>query len=283
VKNSLADKFPKISKEWHPSKNGSTTPKDVNAGSPKKYWFKCEKGHEWKTSLNNRTSNKTKCPYCVKLNALKNNCLESQYPKIAKEWHPTKNGNTAPKDVRFSSHKKYWFKCEKGHEWRPRLSNRTSNSAGCPYCIGKKVCGDNCLETLYPEIAKEWHPIKNGKITPKDVVAHSNKKYWFQCNRRHEWKTELSSRTGKEKIGCPFCGNQKVCEDNCLETLYPKIAKEWHPTKNGKITPKGVLSGTAKKYWFQCDKNHMHLWKASYLIELKEQDALIVATKLKKK
>ena len=33
------------------------------------------------------------------------------------------------------------------------------------------------LET-HPELAKQWHPIKNGELSPKDFVSGSGKKVW---------------------------------------------------------------------------------------------------------
>lgn len=37
---------------------------DVIAGSSRKAWWKCNKGHEWETSIGIRTSQQTQCPYC---------------------------------------------------------------------------------------------------------------------------------------------------------------------------------------------------------------------------
>lgn len=38
------------------------------------------------------------------------------------------------------------------------VNNRTSvKDSNCPYCSGKKLLkGENDLQTLYPDIAKEW-------------------------------------------------------------------------------------------------------------------------------
>jgi len=49
-----------------------------------------------------------------------------------------------------------------------------------------------------PDIAAEWHPTKNGDLTPEQVVAGSNKKAWWKCPKGpdHEWLAMLSSRTG---------------------------------------------------------------------------------------
>ena len=55
------------------------------------------------------------------------------------------------------SHKKVWWKCEKGHEWQIAVAARTKKKSGCPYCSGRLASDDNCLQTLYPELAKEWH------------------------------------------------------------------------------------------------------------------------------
>ena len=62
--NCLSTTHPSLSKEWHPSKN-KETPKQVTAGSGKKVWWMCEKGHEWQVAICYRSgSRKTGCPYC---------------------------------------------------------------------------------------------------------------------------------------------------------------------------------------------------------------------------
>ena len=46
---------PQLVAEWHPTKNRDLTPKDVTAGSNKKVWWQCEKGHEWEAVIASRT------------------------------------------------------------------------------------------------------------------------------------------------------------------------------------------------------------------------------------
>ena len=65
ITNSLASRHPEIASEWHPTKNGDLTPDKVVAGSPKKAWWKCPEGHEWKATLANRTKGETGCPSCA--------------------------------------------------------------------------------------------------------------------------------------------------------------------------------------------------------------------------
>ena len=255
IDNCLAAKFPKVAVEWHPTKNGKITPKDVLGGSDYKYWFLCKNGHEWESSLNNRIRSNG-CPHCANRKVCDNNCLATKFPEVADEWHPTKNGKLTPRDVIAGSRYKHWFLCKNGHEWEAALASRTCSKRKCPYCTNRKVCDSNCLQNVSPEIAMEWHPTKNGNLTPRDVIASSNKKYWFQCKKGHEWKSILSKRI---RNGCPYCGNKKLSFDNCLQNAFPEIAMEWHFVKNGDLTPRDVIAGSNKKYWFQCKKGHE--WK----------------------
>ena len=61
------------------------------------------------------------------------NNLEAVFPEIAKEWHPDKN-DLGPSEVTAGSSKKVWWLCEKGHEWKCRVSQRTRQGTGCPGC-----------------------------------------------------------------------------------------------------------------------------------------------------
>jgi hypothetical protein len=44
----------------------------------------------------------------------------------------------------------------------------------------------------------------------------------------------------------------KLTDSYNLERANPNLAKDWHPTKNGKLTPKDVFPGAHKKVWWQC-------------------------------
>jgi hypothetical protein len=263
--NSLAEKNPKLAKQWHTSKNGDLTPFNVTTGSNKKVWWKCKKGddHEWISTVNNRT-NGTGCSICKGLQVVLSNCLATLHPKIAKEWHPTKNGDLTPHDVTPSINKKVWWKCNKGddHEWQATVNSRSSGR-GCSVCAGKTIVKSNCLATLNPQLAKEWHPIKNGDLTPFDVTIGSNKKVWWKCKKGddHEWQSQITNRTNG--TGCSICRGLKVVSSNCLATLDPQLSKEWHPTKNGDLTPFDVTNNSGKKVWWKCEKGDDHEWKAS--------------------
>ncbi|MHA1469578.1 MAG: zinc-ribbon domain-containing protein [Candidatus Asgardarchaeia archaeon] len=271
-KKSLYQTHKKLMKEWNYEKNDrrGLSPKELTAGSGKKVWWKCGKGHEWEAVINNR-KNGCNCLYCYreKLSGTTSlTCLSVKNSILSKEWHFIKNKNLTPEDVMPQSNKKVWWKCGKGHEWEATVNNR-SNGRNCPYCSGSKACKDNCLETKYPEIAKEWHPTKNGKLTAKDITGGCNKKVWWKCNKRHEWMTIVNHRARGDN--CPYCGGKRVSKKNCLKLKYPELAKEWHPTKNGQLTAKEVSYGSDRKVWWICSKNESHEWESSVSNRVKGQ------------
>jgi NADPH-dependent 7-cyano-7-deazaguanine reductase QueF len=262
--NCLTTTHPHIAMEWHPTKNGDLIPSDVMSGSNKPAWWQCNKGndHIWETRISHR-KNGSNCPVCANLKVVKSNCLATTHPDLAMEWHPTKNGDLTPSDVHAGSEKKVWWKCEKGgdHEWETSTALRISGT-GCPICSGNKVVKSNCLATTHPDLATEWHPTKNGDLTPSDVSIGSNIYVWWKCPHAedHEFKNTVNNRQDR---GCPMCSGYKVVKSNCLATTHPDLAMEWHPTKNGDLTPSDVISGYTKKVWWICLENKNHIWDAS--------------------
>ena len=253
--NRLSLNFPEIAKEWHPAKNGELTPADVSKGSGKKVWWRCEKSHEWETAPGHR-SRGNGCPFCSGKYVSDINRLSIRYPDVAKQWHPSKNGDVTSNDVSYGSNKRVWWCCEQKHEWDAVISSRTLDGVGCPYCAGQRVTDENRLSIHYPDVAKQWHPAKNGDVTPDDVPYRRNKKAWWRCEKGHEWRAVIASRTMYDGRGCPYCSGYFVTDENRLSILYPEVAKQWHPTKNDDLTPYDVTYATQKKAWWLCERSH---------------------------
>ena len=263
--NCLQTTHPKLAAEWHTSKN-NLKPTDVTFGHGSKVWWKCPAGndHEWEASPNTRSNQGNGCPVCSGMKAVNSNCLATINPKLAGQWHPTKNGELTSYDVTLFSNKKVWWKCPKGddHEWEKTVGGRSSGR-NCTICSGNKVVKSNCLETKNPELAKQWHPTKNVKIKPSDVTEFSNKMVWWKCPKGddHVWRSSVVNRSkGKN---CPVCAGQKVVPSNCLSTLNPKLAAEWHPSKNGNKKPSQYTLNSGIKIWWKCSVDESHEWISS--------------------
>jgi len=260
---SLADKFPDIAAQWHLTRNGDLTPDQVSAGSEKRVWWSCDLGHEWETKVKNRTRQGDGCPVCTGRKVLAGyNDLATRFPDIAKQWHPTRNGELIPDQVSAGSEKRVWWRCEQGHEWEATVGSRTRQGNGCPVHAGRKpLAGCNDLATRFPDIAAQWHPTRNGDLTPGQVYAGSRKRVWWRCEQGHEWETKVGSRTSGGS-GCPVhAGRKPLAGSNDLATTFPDIAAQWHPTRNGYLTPDQVSAGSSKKMWWRCEQGHA--WEAT--------------------
>ena len=67
---------------------------------------------------------------------------------------------------------------------------------------------ENSLAKLYPALASEWHPTKNGNLTPEMFTPGSNERVWWLCEKGHEWKTKICHRCSGS--GCPECYRDKI-------------------------------------------------------------------------
>lgn len=125
----------------------------VTYGSKQKVWWRCEKGHIWQASVWTRTGSGTHCPFCAeKMPVAGENDLQSRYPELARQWHPTHN-EIMPQQVLPGSHKAVWWVCQRGHEWKASVKSRAMGS-GCPVCVNRMVIPkENDLSTEFSEIA----------------------------------------------------------------------------------------------------------------------------------
>ena len=292
---SLAESRPDLAAEWNHKKNGILKPEDIAHKSGKKvWWIQYDKNpvndklikFEWEDTVIHRSVDGRGNPFKSGHKILKGyNDLQTVNPELAKQWHPTKNGNLKPADVTAYSRKKVWWllsyddaKTGKhfDFEWKAAIYGRHDGN-GCPYLNGRAVWkGFNDLQTVNPEFAKLWHPTKNGNLKPTNVMANSNKIVWwmYQYNNldgthfNFEWKASINSRNRGN--GCPYLSGHAVYRGfNDLQTVNPELAKQWHPTKNGNLKPTDVTANSEKKVWWflsyndeKTGKNFNFEWKA---------------------
>ena len=254
--NDFATKFPDIAKQWHPVLNGDKTPDMYTFGSGHvAYWLCPNCGQTWKTAMNLRSHQGRGCPYCAHEKPIKGvNDLPTLRPDLMTDWDYEKNKGIDPSDLMPNSNKKVWWRCSKcGYEYKAFVTNRNKGT-GCKKCAGQVLIpGVNDLETLCPDLAKEWDYELNNEIRPNQVFPMSNKKFHWICSLGHRWEATPNSRSYGR--GCPICsGNKVLAGFNDLATTHPDIARQWHPTMNGELKPTQVSKGYKFKVWFKCDK-----------------------------
>lgn len=264
IAKSLAITHPDISTDWHQEKNLPLTPYKVSHGMSKLVWWKCLNGHEWQSQIASRVSSLIGCPFCAKHsvnNTRLNIALSESNPELATQWHPTMNLPLTPEKVSPGASKKTWWICPHNnkHIWQSTVRNRVKGK-GCPHCL----TGPSLAEK-FPELAKEWHPSKNGSMKATDITYGSARRVWWQCsvNPEHEFESTVTNRTSRgKKKGCPICSGVIVTPATSLEFNHPEVAKEWDTTKNEGLTPKDVTRASGKKVWWICSVNPSHEWQA---------------------
>ena len=222
--NDLGTRCPELALEWHKSKNGDMTPKDVCVKSLKKVWWqkvvrKAEKEYilEWEATIANRVGG-AGCPYLSNpprkvltgFNDFASNNLE-----LCKKWNYVKNENITPDKIYENTNTKYWWihkvvrdDKEFIHEWKttPTVIKKSKGADGCPICRGMEVqVGFNDLYTNRHEIAEEWDYERNAPLAPQDVTCGSNRKVYWNCKWcGHNWKAVINNRAN-HYTKCPKC------------------------------------------------------------------------------
>lgn len=270
-KPSLADAYPEIAAQWHPTRNGDLTPRDVTIGSGRKIWWVCPKvpEHVWDARVNARVKGRG-CRYCggkVKFGKEYKSFAEA-HPEVVVEWHPTKNGDLTPDKVPEGSGIVVWWKCSRNpeHEWEAKVQYRKSLLGGgsCPICGGRTISYETSFAGKHSALAEQWHPTKNGELKPTDFFPNSRERVWWVCRKdpSHEWQAQIKTRI--ETSGeCPFCKRQNSKQMPMLSEYDGELAKEWHPTRNGSLTPDQVRAGAEIKVWWLCKNDKSHEWDAT--------------------
>ncbi len=341
-------RYPALADEWHPTKNGNTTAHDVGYASNFERWWLCsvdDCDHEWKASPAARTRagrGGRGCPPCGQRRGktkqqvpMPGNELAVRCPDVAKEWHPTKNGTVIAHDVGYASHLKRWWLCSVcGNAWPATPQNRCIGwKNGCPRCsmwgtsaqeirLRHELAAAGCpVEHPYPPIEVSGRrPVKGDIVCPTWRVVIEFDGYQFH-RRPANIERDLNQTHALERAGwtvvrvreeLPLLGPNDVqiklhaSEMDAAKAVVEQLAKlgfdtpgasrylktgapwaeasadteihrvlsyslaatapafldEWHPTKNGTVTPDQVHPGSNTAYWWLC-RECKHAWPAN--------------------
>ena len=152
------------------------------------WWWKCPSGHSWitragqvLTSLRLDADNNG-CPECYLLSKRRpkpGQSLGDTRPHLVEIWHPTKNGDVTPFDVRPNCNDYAYWLCQRGHETHAIINSRSSGFE-CVHCRQfnkSKVEGD--FRALFGE-----SPLLTG-VSP---TAHRMAIGWTNLQDR-QWMT----------------------------------------------------------------------------------------------
>lgn len=311
--------------DWDYEANAPLTPNDYAPCSNKYVYWKCHKcGYKWRAKISNRVHGR-QCPACSNKTVYRGvNDLQTTHPNLAKEWHPTKNGELNPSDVTYGQGKKVWWICPYGHEYQATILHRSSGT-NCPICNSgrqtsfaeqavyfyvKQIWPDAInrfkadflgrmeLDIYIPSIRYAieydgiaWHGDKKKEQDRKKYsICRANGIKLCRLSEDPKWipfddTCDLSfmnedlykdknlevaiqwlmSKLDFKRLGMTYHDvnidrdrvqilelYKKREKDSSLSVLYPNIAKEWHPTKNGLLKPDSFKARSDIKVWWLC-------------------------------
>jgi hypothetical protein len=200
--NDLATTRPDLAAELADELNDGVTAKDFMKGSGgKKLWWRCDQGHLWKATPNDRNSGYG-CRHCA---GRFSQPLSVTHPEIARQFIKAVNGEWSPEIVTAGSSLRGLWECDRGHRWEADIVSR-KKGYGCSKCyLAPAIEGTNDLATTHPLIASQLVDALNEGVTSAQVTSGSSRILWWECGDHHRWRTTVSARTRINPTACPAC------------------------------------------------------------------------------
>lgn len=164
--------------------------------------------------------------------------LFSLHPK-ASMWAQALNGATTPTDIRCNNQsKKYWFYCNIcKHNFDSIVRSIVmADGNGCGFCTNRRRCPASvdckfCFNQSFASHARAIFWSLRNTIFPRDLPISSNEKFWFICERKHEFEMKLNNISSGNKW-CLKCGHITTTEKLTTSVKkFLKDAKEKHGDK----------------------------------------------------
>lgn len=233
--------------EWHPQKNGKLLPCDVFAGSSKRVWWICKKGHEWRAPISRR-NNGNGCPDCNK------------------ERHTSLNENI----ILFYVSK--FFSCV--NSYRPEFLNGKEIDIFIPELnVGIEYDGQFYHKNIERDIEKNklcYSKIQLFRIRePQCPILTDGASTNFILSSLDITEVTRAVKWLLEMLGI-LDANIDIQQDlseiydlidykekqNSFALVHPELVSQWHPTKNGKLTPYLVEQNSSKRIHWMCSSGH---------------------------
>ena len=254
--NSLSGKFPDIVKQWDYERNLGLNPEEISPKSRLIVHWKCItydgcKCHRWKTSICNRTIYGSSCPFCCQAprNVCEHKNAATEYPDLAAEWHPQKNGEMKLSEFAPRSNHLVWWKCAKClYDWKTGIANRTDRGTNCPRCKDSK------MERAMAKVLEEFRNL--------GIVQSFDQQWRMRATRfRADFRVILT-------------------DDNIVIVIETDGVQHFEPRSFGSSrSPLEMLERVKewdqqKKEW--CMNNKIHLLRISYLVKFEHFQAEVL-------
>ena len=111
-----------------------------------------------------------------------------------------------------------------------------------------------------PEMASQWHPSRNGRLSVDSITVGSNRGCWWLCSDCGlEWNATPKERNRSGRMRCARCAT-------ILDSLGwqdPGLAAEWSPRNPLTVWQIRPTAALAFEPEWVCSVNADHVWTAS--------------------
>jgi hypothetical protein len=226
--DSLAAKYPKLSKMFHASRNAPATASMVSCGSDKTFWWQClrDRTHVFpsqvKSMVRSWRNGTTGCAICSHRKVGPKTSLAAVHPKVAALLLHTLDDKLSAEEVLANSNLLGVFQCgvSEDHVWTTKILNvvqsfKKRGRNGCPFCYGVRVTPKDSLAGLYPTVAKHLDRRIDPSLKPNQISPGSHDIVPFRCliDDSHRWRSTVRTavrRLKQGKLVCPQCQEERT-------------------------------------------------------------------------
>ena len=231
----MFDKHPK-SLFW--SERNEKKPSEVALNSHKKFWFNCDCGHQFESTLLNINLGNNWCGYCSNppKNLCNNEnckmCFKNSFASHEKAKYWSNENQLNPRQVfKNADRKKYKFDCDCGHKLEIVIKGLTQENKWCKFCAHQCLCDNEncklCFNNSFASHEKAINWSNDNELNPRQVFKNSGKKCKFNCDYcNHIFETRVSDVT--RNVWCPACVNktEKILYEKLI-FVYPMLKRQF--------------------------------------------------------
>ena len=212
-------------------------PNEVALNSHKKFWFDCECGHTFESSLLNINKGNNWCGFCSyppKKLCINNDCkmcFNNSFASHEKSIYWSKNNELTPRQLfKNADRRKFKFNCECGHKLEMVLKQISSQGHWCSYCSHQKLCDNEdckmCFDNSFASVERSKY-LNDKNINPRTLFKSTNKLFGFECDLCNKvFKSQLSGVT--KGVWCSFCVNKtEQILFNKLKEIYITLERQY--------------------------------------------------------
>ena len=267
---SLKDLYPLIAQEFHPTLNGKLKPEHFSVHNKKRVWWQCKRNnkHIFINTIGNRVRFAQGCPRCggrqiSKFQIIMYVELKTIFKNIVLADRST--------DYELDIY-------DKTNSFAVEIDGLRYHKERAEYDIKKNTFYKKKNILIFRVREEGLKKRDNYDISYKDVIIRHDKDYQKELVnsllekisnyiKSKELKSKIRKYISKTKLQNEkefLSINDSVpgpLKGNSLKDKFPVIAKEFHPTLNGSLTPELLSRASDNKVWWLCKKNKKHIWE----------------------